>query len=265
MSTLLQRLELDARKYYSSITPAFAYICERHGDKEVRVEAPDVMQVFSGTISFGRDIQGFLYFHSLSDFDGDMQYHVSIHSDDSVKEEVVVISFWAEEDDVTKHDPYAKFIAPVPTHAWGKFKSFKKVGGQWDTLDEAQASAHAVCRPNKRDVTITIKPLGKKFDFQIPQGERLPDTGFDCHGSLVVTDIKELTIGPEFYVDYTNTRILILEKRNRHPVAMFSALEPEPNHPLVDIVFQTNKGKFSDISSGGPSHWHFPGFGHHAE
>ena len=35
-------------------------------------------------------------------------------------------------------------------------------------------------------------------------------------------NVKELTTGPEFYVDYTNTRVVVLEKRYRHPVAVVS-------------------------------------------
>ena len=35
-------------------------------------------------------------------------------------------------------------------------------------------------------------------------------------------NVKELTTGPEFYIDYTNTRVVVLEKRYRHPVAVVS-------------------------------------------
>ena len=127
----------------------------------------------------------------------------------------------------------------LQTHAWGKFKSFEQVGGQWSTLSVAQATAEAVCQPQKRDVTITINSLGKKFGFQIPHGVRPPDTGIgrfstpdtpqsahryrpECNGTFITKNVEELTTGPEFYVDYTNTRVMILEKENCHPVAVVS-------------------------------------------
>ena len=129
MSTLLRELELDAREHYNLATPAYAYMLEVHGDKEVRIEAPDIMCEFTRTVSLGRglfpklrtlhsathfiaDIRGSLYFHGESDLHGGVQCHVSIHSgfqDGGAKEEeVVVTSFWADDDDVTKYDPYAK-------------------------------------------------------------------------------------------------------------------------------------------------------------
>ena len=55
-STLLHELELDARKHYNFVTPAYAHILEAHGDKEVRIEAPDIMQEFTRTISLGRGL-----------------------------------------------------------------------------------------------------------------------------------------------------------------------------------------------------------------
>ena len=127
----------------------------------------------------------------------------------------------------------------LQARAWDKFKSFKQVDGQWSMLSVAQATAEAICQPHKRDVTITINSLGKKFGFQIPHGVRPPDTGIgrfstpgtpqsahryrpECNGTFITKHVGELTTGPEFYVDYTKTRVMILEKGNRHPVAVVS-------------------------------------------
>jgi hypothetical protein len=248
---LLRDLDIEARKYYDNVTPAFAYVFEHNGQKGLRLEAPDVVLEYSNGVPLGRDPRGFLYYFQLSDLDilVDMRYKISIERrkvGDIVKEEVLVISFWAKTDDVNKQKPYAKFIAAVPTRAWGQTTADDVIGGKWAALNTLQATSLAESRGNSSLVKITVNSLSKKFEFNIPDAQT-QGSAFNCHGSLIVRDDKQLT-GSNIYVDYTNTRILIFKAQyDAHPIAVFSPLELPRDYPLVDRSFQVNNGVFSNI------------------
>lgn len=248
--SLLQELDIEARKDYTKLTPAFAYVFKHNGQNGLRLEAPDIVLEYSNGVPLGRDPRGLFYYHGLSDLDLDvtMRYEVSIKrrtEGGATKEEVLVISFWSTDDSLTSK-PYAKFIAGVPVRAWGQTEQDTVTGGKWQALDVLQATCVARSRGNQALVSLSMTSLKKKFEFDIPTGQD-QGTNIKCHGSLVVRDYANLT-GTNIFVDYTNTRILIFKQQyDPHPIAVFSPLELNKDEPLVDRSFQVQNGRFSNL------------------
>jgi len=246
---LLRELDVAARKAYDKIVPAYAYVYQHNNENGLRLEAPDILFEYSNGVPLGRDPRGLLYFHGLSDLDPQlkMRYEVGVQrrtEGGATKEEVLVIDFWAQDDPPTSK-PYARFLAAVPVRAWGQTKPGKVNGGGWAALDVLQASAEVKSRGNQPLVTITLKSLKKKFEFDIPP-EQAEGSNIATHGVLIARDLSQLT-GTGLYVDYTNTRILIFKNQgDKYATAVLSPLELIRDDPLVNKTFQVKNGRFTN-------------------
>jgi hypothetical protein len=112
-----KELELAARKHYSFSTSAFAFVhVLGNGEQGLRLEAPDIMKVFTDSPRFGRDCQGNLYYHTLApDFNLGRKnlYDVEYFRSASSGEATVVISLYRED----KNNSYAKVRTSTPTSA----------------------------------------------------------------------------------------------------------------------------------------------------
>ena len=53
---LLKDLEVQARKEYETLTPAFAYVFQHHAENGLRLEAPDILLEYSNGVPFGRGL-----------------------------------------------------------------------------------------------------------------------------------------------------------------------------------------------------------------
>ena len=112
-----------------------------------------------------------------------------------------------------------------------------------------QATSCAKSASNQALVSLDLNSLKKKFEFDIPAGQvegttigkfSNPSLGTihnkacspDCHGAFIARDASQLT-GSNFYVDYTNTRIMIYRQQgDPHPLAVVSQF-PAPRCVVI--------------------------------
>jgi len=246
--TLTSELQSQASKDFPLVTPAFVYVFTHNGIQGIRVEAPEIMKEYTDGVLLGRDPRGLLYFHTLRpDFNEEKSINYSVtfpsRGEGVNKEIAIVIDFLRP----TTTQPFATFIATLPQRAHKDATPFEGGGGSeshWTTLDVAQITAQASL---SKEVELNMQTLKKKFTFTVPDdvegGHHLNEWGY-----LLVKDVGQLEVGPTYFVDYTNTRILIFKEQNdENPVAVFGCYELEDDSQSFDVSFQACDGQFSDI------------------
>jgi hypothetical protein len=250
--SLLSDLQSAALKVFTRATPAYAYVFKHHNQTGIRVEAPDIVKEFSDGVPLGRDPKGNLYFYNLRpDFNQDKvtQYLVSYpKTGQGVKTEIaIVIDFYRPNN---KAKPYAKFIALLPPRAHASAIPYDgTAGGKWNPLNVVQATALAESESTSATVDITATALRKKFSFEIPPNvANAGPTGFESWGYLIVKDTRDLKTDTTYYVDYTNTRILVFVKQgDQNAVAVFGSYEIQSDYQPFDASFQVLGGRFVNL------------------
>jgi hypothetical protein len=251
MTTLIKELEGEARKKYTNVTPAFAYVYSHNNQTGIRVEAPDIVKEFTDGVPLGRDPKGNLYFNNTqTDFKPEKptEYSVSFPTrGQGVKTEIVlVIEFFRPG---SANRPYAKFIALLPPRAHDDAKPVKgTTTGKWQPLDVTQATALAESESTSSLVQLTISSLKKTFTFNIPASLSDLDTSMQSWGYLILKDSRNLKTGRTYYVDYTDTRILIFEKQgDLNAVAVYGSYEIQTDSQPFEASFQVTDGQFHDL------------------
>jgi hypothetical protein len=249
--TLTSDLQSQASKAFPLVTPGFAYTYVHHGVKGLRLEAPDIVQEYTDGVPLGRDPKGLLYFNTLRpDFDPNrpVKYKVSYPSrgDGVDKEIVIVIDFHP----ITTTKPFAKFIATLPQRAHKDAIPFEGGGdnGRWAPFEATQATTQGTKGSTEDDVVLKSVSLKKIFTFTVPNNVSAQNLSMDTLGYTILTDFDALKTGVTYFVDYTNTRILIFKAQgDEDPVAVFGSYELQRDFQLFDADFQVQNGRFTDI------------------
>ena len=249
--SLTSKLQSEAAAKFKHQTPAFAYTFTHNGIKGLRLEAPDIVKEYTDGVALGRDPSGFLYFYSLSpDFDDEKraEYKVTYPQQGSGHklEIVMVIEFHRP----GNTDPFAKFIGTLPPRAENQAQPYEggKNVGHWQALNVTQATTKATKESTSPLVELETKSLKKKFAFNVPNSVQEERDSMTSWGYLIVRNVGDLQTGVNYYVDYTNTRILVLKNQgDQDPVAVFGSYEIDTDRQPFDASFQIYGGQFTNI------------------
>jgi hypothetical protein len=231
-------------KYSGRYTPSFGYVFQNNnGQKGIRVEAPAIMVEFTDSVQLGRDPAGKLYYKALQpDFVKDGKYREDINAKVSYQEfksgqsRLIVLRINFHHGSNEK--PFSEFIARVPERAYinmddqqlNKFKQPFEKQGKFKLLNVSQTTALLESDSSDRNVYITMNSLEqRKFKFDIPQSFTGDDAIYSW-GYFIFREIEKLKKGVTYYVRYTSTGIVILEKDSSvDPVAVFGSYEIQTN------------------------------------
>jgi len=250
--TLTSELQSQASKDYPLVTPGFAYTYMHHAERGLRVECPDIVMEYTDCVPLGRDPKGLLYYNSLRpDFNPDkpVKYKVSFpcRGTGTVDQEIVIVIDFFH---LTATRAFARFIATLPQRAHSDATPFEGGGGSnchWGPFQAVQVTTNGTKESTSDQVVLEIKSLRKTFCFTVPPNVSANNYSMDTWGYTILTDCAALRTDVTYFVDYTNTRILIFKQQfDRDPVAVFGSYELQRDYQLFDASFQVQNGKFAN-------------------
>ncbi|KAJ7722707.1 hypothetical protein B0H16DRAFT_1599978 [Mycena metata] len=270
-------METGLAKYYTSQTPATAYIDSKSGLQVVLSKLDKVFGEFPGVLHSAKGIEGTLYYNRLPATPS--MYEIKIVQDGN--EDFVQISFYDNQGD----KPYAVFIAKVSADVAQSVATNYQASGEgrwWDGIlatepdvifagaqtltfteilgkfykNNVPASALVINNPATKALRLEVPELGKEFS----DGEYI---GKDPEGVLYYNDVKDfkyssyhITAVTVTVQDGTNSittkfmRIKFFVDKEQDCYAEFVAKDPAGVAANLGTNGLTKKGDWSNLDIG---------------